>query len=675
MVSYQLASIPKFDKRHTAIKQAAKSREWSTLIEKFDKLPVGDRLSVLSKVSELIFVEGLLVVRFPDEASEIRRNTFKQWLAATSNSLLDETGRISVMRGIEQSEALESLYRDAYTKCCDLAEGYDPISLVWASIRLAHQEYLDWRSQAKAAAQANPSGDRISEKLSTVPDGVEATFTDVAFKIDVVLQRELRFLGLQNKWMERTLKIPGQMKEASLRIAEDRRNALAILDRVEDTDNRCRLYGGGVGSLIVDLPEIKGKLTTAVYPIDWQIALSVAGERLQRRIDQLQDRFRNLDSEASGHAYSSFEDLLAKSEKLEHFVFSELTGKPVEADGEVFAGLTAWEWIRGYSVLRFLAQHYLHDAENLSDPSRIGRAGLLDVLAKAGLKPATSKLYIELCSFNRRSVDLHDCPIIPVGNDDLCLLLFPSNTQSVTRLVLSQLSKLGVRFDNKGTVLEERLNRLLSSHEIQCCGFHRKGWNELEIDQIALSEDTLFVFECKFYGLPSENARHQFDFCTNQVDAAGQLLEKVKAIENDRSIVERALGVGSNAEWTDIVPVVLNGMPFSLPGMVNGVYYADYSSVEKFFESGKLHPLKADSKETPDFSDSDEPVDLWSGDKPTASDLKRMLEVNPHFQRLAAKWAIRAVKVDVAAGHYFCTNLLGSNKGDTDAAQKSFGKS
>jgi hypothetical protein len=425
--------------------------------------------------------------------------------------------------------------------------------------------------------------------------------------------------------------------------------------------------------LNVDLPEMKGKLTTGVFPVDWQIALTVAGERLQRRIDQLHDRFKKQDSGPDVKESGTFEEFLAKSEVLEHFVFEELTGKPVVENGEAFAGLTAWEWIRGYLVLRSLAQHYLHDAENLSDPCRIARAGVLDVLSKAGLKPPSSELFIELCSFNRKSVDLHDCPIIPVGNDDLCLLPFPANTQSVSRLVLSQLSKRKIRFDDKGTVLEERLNRLLSSHGIQCGDFHRKGRNELEIDQIALWEGTLFIFECKFYGLPSENARHQFDFCTYQVDAAEQLLKKVKAIETDKSIVERALGVGSDAEWSGIVPVVLNGMPFSLPSMANGVYYADYSSVERFFESGKLHPLKADSKETPDFSDSDEPIDLWAGCKPTVSDLMRMLEVNPHFQRLAAKWAIQAVKVEVAAGHFFCTNLLGPNTGD--AAQSSFGKS
>lgn len=656
MNSYHLASIPKFEKQHKAIARAAKSREWLTLIEEFDKLPVGDRVGVLSKVSELIFVEGLLVVRFPDEAAENRRNAFNEWLAATSNSLLYETGKITVARGIKQSEAVESLFRDAYKKCCELAEGHDPISLVWASIRLAHQEYLDRLSEARSVAKANPGGDRISDKLSTLGEGVEATFTDVAFKIDSVLTRELRFLGLQNKWMERALKIPGHKKEASLQIAKDRRNALAILDGVEDTDNRCRLFGGGVVGININFPEFKGKLTTGVFPVDWQIALTVAGERLQRRIDQLRDRYKNQGSDPSGQDSSSFEDLLTTSEELEHFVFDELTGKPVAEDGEVFAGLTAWEWIRGFSVLRFLAWNYLHNAEDLSDPCRIKRSGVIDVLIKSGLSPSASELFIERCSFHLESADLHDCPIIKVGENDLCLLMFPSNTQSVTRLVLSQLSKRKVRFDDKGAVLEDRLNRLLSSHGIRCGDFHRRGHDELEIDQVALWEDTLFVFECKFYGLPSENARHQFDFCTYQVDAAKQLLKKVEAIEKDRSIVEKA--IGSDAEWSNLVPIVLNGMPFSLPDMVYGVYYADYASLVRFFESGKLLPLMRESSRTPDFSDCDLPVDLWDGTEAVLSDLIRMLEVNPHFQRIAAQWKAQPSKVEISARHFFCTNVL-----------------
>ena len=223
-------------------------------------------------------------------------------------------------------------------------------------------------------------------------------------------------------------------------------------------------------------------------------------------------------------------------------------------------------------------------------------------------------------------------------------------------MVLSQLSKLGIRFDEKGTVLEDRLNRLLNSHQIRSGSYHRKGRNELEIDQLALWEDTLLVFECKFYGLPSENARHQFDFCRNQVDAAEQLLGKVEAIAKNRSIVEMA--IGSDVEWRNVVPVVLNGMPFSLPGMVNGVYYGDYSSLERFFVSGKLLPLMPESNGTPDFSESDEPVDLWAGTKPVLSDLTRMFKVNPHFQRLASKWKPELATVEIAESHYFWSTVL-----------------
>ena len=102
-------------------------------------------------------MEGLLVVRFPDNAAEANRNAFKEWLAATSNSQLDETGKITVVRGIKLSETIECLYRDAYQRCCKLAEGHDPISLVWASIRLAHQEtFQKAMSRSISGREPNP---------------------------------------------------------------------------------------------------------------------------------------------------------------------------------------------------------------------------------------------------------------------------------------------------------------------------------------------------------------------------------------------------------------------------------------------------------------------------------------------------------------------------------------
>jgi len=102
-----------------------------------------------------------------------------------------------------------------------------------------------------------------------------------------------------------------------------------------------------------------------------------------------------------------------------------------------------------------------------------------------------------------------------------------------------------------------------------------------------------------------------------------------------------------------------SGVSPLMPGKVNGVYYADYASLVRFFESGKLLPHMPESKGTPDFSESDEPVELWSGTRPAVSDLERMLEVDPHFQRLANKWKPELVTVGIAKNHDFCSTVLG----------------
>lgn len=656
MNKYQLAAIPKFGKDRKELRRAASSRDWAKLIEIFESQEPSNQPSVLANLAEFIFVEGFLIVRFPDEKVERRRDKFTAWLDSKSSSLLDEHGCTKISQGIEYSRAIEPLYRNAYAKCCQLADRYDPIGVVWASIRLGQQEYIDWYSQAKAATERNPNADRISERLRTLENGFEATFTDISFKIDTVLQRELRFLGEQNGWMQGVLKIPSPRKAVPTQVAKDRRNALAILDKVEETDSRCRLFLGDLVRFNSDLAQMKGKVTSALFPVDWQIALTVAGERLQRRIDQLHDRFKSRESGHSEGPHRSIQEFLQAAEEPEHLVLEELTGNPVAANSGKFAGLTAWEWIRGYSTLRFLTQHYLLNADDISDPGKISRSSILEVLGQHGLSPTSSEQFVERCCFNRKSVDLHDCPLIQVGNDALCLLLFPANTQSVTRLVLSQLSKLGVRFDEKGTVLEDRLSRLLTSHGIRCGSFHRKGRDEVEIDQLAIWDDTLFVFECKFYGLPSENGRHQFAFCSNQADAASQLRSKVEAIGHDSQIVCEA--IDNDVTWTRVVPVVLNGMPFSLPGIVNGVHYTDYASLETFFGIGKLFPFTSESSVSPDFAESTEPINLWSGAKPVLADLTRMLDANPHFQILASKWKPELITVEVSESRYFCSNVL-----------------
>ena len=84
----------------------------------------------------------------------------------------------------------------------------------------------------------------------------------------------------------------------------------------------------------------------------------------------------------------------------------------------------------------------------------------------------------------------------------------------------------------------------------------------------------------------------------------------------------------------------------------------DYSSLERFFESGKLYPMMPDSTGTPDFSGSSEPVDLWENSKAVIADLKRMLQINPHFRILGNNLKGELLTVEVAESHYFRSSIL-----------------
>ena len=290
MQNYRLTIIAQFEKQHETLRNTALSREWEKLVELFESLPPTDRASVLATLADFIFAEGYLILRFPDESAENKRDRFREWLETSAKKLLGQVGFEHIVKGIEYSRVVECLYRDAYNECCKRAGDYDALSLIWAGIRLGHNEYVHWYQKAKGASKNGAASDRISKPLPSGTDGLESTFTDIVFKIDTVLQRELRFIGEQNGWFNDELQIPNHRKATAIQVAENRRNALAVFDKIEDSDTRTRLFAGVWRTQITGPSEGNKKITALLHPVDWQVALCVAGERLQRRIAQLLEK-------------------------------------------------------------------------------------------------------------------------------------------------------------------------------------------------------------------------------------------------------------------------------------------------------------------------------------------------------------------------------------------------
>jgi hypothetical protein len=76
-----------------------------------------------------------------------------------------------------------------------------------------------------------------------------------------------------------------------------------------------------------------------------------------------------------------------------------------------------------------------------------------------------------------------------------------------------------------------------------------------------------------------------------------------------------------------IVPCVLNSLPFSMPGMQDGVYFTDWSVIRRFFQGRYIH-----AKTMHRLTDQAKLMhrsavrSLWQGEEPSADDLIRALE-------------------------------------------------
>jgi hypothetical protein len=87
----------------------------------------------------------------------------------------------------------------------------------------------------------------------------------------------------------------------------------------------------------------------------------------------------------------------------------------------------------------------------------------------------------------------------------------------------------------------------------------------------------VFLFECKNRSLSGFDPVQAYYFGLENRSNAGQVLRLTDALERYPDILTEQFG--PEAAGKKIVPCVLNSMPFSLPGMQDGVYFTDWSVI------------------------------------------------------------------------------------------------
>ena len=131
---------------------------------------------------------------------------------------------------------------------------------------------------------------------------------------------------------------------------------------------------------------------------------------------------------------------------------------------------------------------------------------------------------------------------------------------------------------------------------------------QCEIDCVVLWDRILFVFECKNYSLPGDNAQSEYWFTVQQASAARQASIKADVLRQHPEVVAEELKV--TPDWVQIAPVVLNGTPYSRPGPIDGVYFYDASALHRFFDKGQV------GFQIGDMPLSGMTMALWTGERP-----------------------------------------------------------
>lgn len=284
------------------------------------------------------------------------------------------------------------------------------------------------------------------------------------------------------------------------------------------------------------------------------------------------------------------------------------------------------EWLRGYAVLHAIAEREFQRDAAVYLPV-LDREQLLATLERCGLSAEAATVFLDRVTFRRKSWDLFDHPLIRRA-DGRYLLFGPAIlAANLARVTLSAIANLEVQLARKGTAFEGDMRRRLKAQpglSVYAFTAHRDG-AEYEYDAIVVWGGYLFVLECKNHSLSGHDPARAYYFDLETRSHVRQVQRLVRALKAYPDILDTQ--IGPHAHSLQIVPCVVNSLPFSVPGGIDGVYFTDASALKKFFETRYLRQIASHGlPKNVKLIHRSALMSLWEGDAPTPQDLLRQLE-------------------------------------------------
>jgi hypothetical protein len=657
-----------------AMKRALLARDWATvcgLLAATDSEPADVNAALLEDTLH----SGCLIEQREDKARTAERNALVIQLREQFARTNDGYNAGEFEKHLKDVEIIDRCYREIRESLAASPIGErTPQEQAWAAvyrligeIRYLHEE-IDQAMKKRAPKT-------VVWFLDSNPWQLKGK-TGKPIDPDAVLPGLARHLGLtllmlahENGWFcGKRIVLPMRTDVDEQLVFESGVNSLLAhcWAKVQDGSEHVRFFGDGVSQTRrmfkasnQDTPPFEADLVRFDLDLTLQRWEVIARSRLSqltlhtfmnlKDTDELKSRIKNVRSDSVAPAPENF---VSEHEMLTLVLFEmvyHLSPRELSTEHD---GLTLFEWIRSYSILRLYCN--CGEIEPLLDLYELDPREFAQTLQRGALSSEKAHRFTESIMFQQGKRDLYDAPVIEDAGGRRWLLAPLFASAIVSQIVLSQLGSREISFETKGSVFEKDIMSLFESSGVPAKGFkYIHDGKQFQCDAAVLWGKHLFVFECKNDLLPTSRPMLSYFFWLDMLKAANQVTKIASHLEEDRSHIRRHF---NRDDWEAIHPIVLSAMPFSLPGRANGAYFYDASALVRFLTEGTIGVVA--QYPDPQPSVQIQTSNLWSGDTPSPEDLLCQLENPVQLLRFEGKIGDDSTRIGISPGLVVETPLI-----------------
>lgn len=288
---------------------------------------------------------------------------------------------------------------------------------------------------------------------------------------------------------------------------------------------------------------------------------------------------------------------------------------------DIVLGLSLQEWVRGYSVISYISKKASHKTVYKKEE-------IISVLRLGGLEKSKAEIFIKNITFGSDSRDIYDSPLIQTSNSSYFLFTPAYISPLISNIILSKFSSKQADLSNKGHRFESEMIKILNKHNLFNRHFKfKRGLEQYEYDAVFLLDDKAFILECKNTTLSGGSVTRAFQKKQLIAEAVVQVKRLVDGLASNPEVFKEHFG--KDMHDYELIPVIMNNLPLSIPGKIDGVYVTDSSAFSRLIKSRYIDVGIISHRGKYQISDQKHVLCMWESDTLTAVDI-----IN-HFERPA----------------------------------------